>query len=273
MLRSHALVIAVAAAALLGLGVAQAADNPNIDPKAAAALQRMGSYLRSLSAYQVRAALTDEDVLEDGQKIQYSGQAEVLASSPNRLWARIVNDRKERVLFYDGKTLTVYAPRSGYYASIGAPGTIGQLAKTLDEQYDISLPLEDLFLWGSAGWNAGGIESLMDVGPSEVDGTTCEQFAVRQKDIDWQIWVQLGAYPLPRRIVISNRTDEERPQHTAVYTWNLAPSFNEATFAFTPPTGAKRIPLAKSSLLASAAGGSADSGNTAKPGNAATPRQ
>ena len=43
------------------------------DPEALAALDRMGAYLRTLTAIQVEAATTNEDVLEDGQKIQYTG--------------------------------------------------------------------------------------------------------------------------------------------------------------------------------------------------------
>jgi hypothetical protein len=234
-----------------GAGGASAADNPDIDAKALAALQKMATYLRSLSAYRIQAVTTDEDVLEDGQKIQYSESVDILASTPGHLRAQVLSDRRERILYYDGKTLSVFAPRVGYYASIAAPPTVAQLAKTLDNEYDISIPLEDLFLWGSAGWNSGGIESVMDVGPSQVNGTSCEQYALRQKDIDWQIWVQLGGFPLPRKIVISNRADPERPQHTAVYTWDLAPSFNEAAFAFNAPPWAHRVPLAKSAFAPS----------------------
>ena len=233
----------------IGLSVSHAADNPNIDAKAMAALQNMGSYLRSVKAYRVQALTTNEDVLEDGQKIQYSESVDIVASTPSHLRAEVLSDRRERILYYNGKTLSVYAPRVGYYASINAPATIAQLDKMLNE-YDLSIPLRDLFLWGSTGWNSGDIESAMDVGPSQVNGTTCEQYAVRQKDIDWQIWVQLGGYPLPRKIVISNRTDEERPQHTAVYTWDLAPSFNDATFTFDPPPGVHRVPLTKSASVA-----------------------
>jgi hypothetical protein len=240
---------------------ADAADNPNpnIDAKAQAALQKMSSYLRSLAAFRVQAETTDEDVLEDGQKIQYSGTADILASTPSHLRAEVLSDRSHRILYYDGKTLTLFAPRVGYYASINAPPTIAQLAKTLDNEYELSIPLEDLFLWGTAGWSSEGVTSVMDVGPSLVNGTTCEQYAVRQKDIDWQIWVQLGAYPLPRKIVISTRTDEERPEHTVVYTWDLAPSFNEAAFTFTPPQGVHRVPLAKTALASDAPTGNAAS--------------
>ena len=252
-------IVATAVLAVIAPTVACGAENPDIDPKAMAALQKMGTYLKSLSAFRVQAVTTDEDVLDDGQKIQYSESVDILASTPSHLWAEVVSPRKERLLYYDGKTLTLFAPRVGYYASIGAPPTIAQLSKTLNSAYDLKVPLEDLFLWGSAGWKSEGIESVMDVGPSEVNGTTCEQYALRQKDIDWQIWVQLGAYPLPRKIVISNRTDAERPQHTAVYTWDLAPSFNEATFSFTPPPGVRRVPLAKTSLAADTAAASAAS--------------
>lgn len=250
MVRIDLYAIAAAVALTVAPGGLQAAANPDIDPKAMAALEKMGAYLRTLNAFRVKAVITDEEVLDDGQKILYSSTADIVAKKPNRLRAAALSERRERLLFYDGKTLTVYAPRVGYYASIAAPPTTAQLAKALDDQYDISLPLEDLFLWGSAGWSSSAILGVMDVGPSAVEGTTCEQYALRQKDIDWQIWVQQGDFPLPRRLVITTRTDEARPQHTAVYTWDLAPSFNEASFTFQPPPGVSRVPLAKSSLAA-----------------------
>jgi hypothetical protein len=246
----HAIVAVLAST--VASSVAQAAENTDVDAKAIAALQKMGTYLRGLSAYRVQAVTTDEDVLEDGQKIQYSESVDILAKTPSHLWVQVVSDRRERILFYDGKTLNVFAPRVGYYASIEAPGTIAQLDTMLVNDYDLSIPLRDLFQWGSGGLSSAGIESVMDVGPSQVNGTTCEQYAVRQKDFDWQIWVQLGTYPLPRKIVISDRTDAERPQHTAVYSWDLAPSFNDVTFTFNPPPWAHRVPLAKSAFVANA---------------------
>jgi hypothetical protein len=33
-----------------------------------------------------------------------------------------------------------------------------------------------------------------------------------------------------------------------VYTWNLAPSFNDEAFSFEAPAGVQRVPLAKASL-------------------------
>jgi len=116
-------------------------------------------------------------------------------------------------------------------------------AFTATETFDVGADLGSPVRWGSPGWSASGITSASDVGPAVVAGTTCEQYAFRQQDIDWQLWIQQGDHPLPRKLVITSRDDEARPQHTAVYTWSLAPSFNEGAFTFEPPKGAARVVL------------------------------
>jgi hypothetical protein len=233
-------VLAAALSMLAGAaGAQQPAATPDVavEPDAIAALKSMGAYLRSLKQFQVDAATTDEDVLDDGQKIQTSGQTRILAVVPGRLFADVKTDRHDRIYLYDGKTFTLFARRAGLYASIPAPPTIGELSRMLDDQYDFSVPLEDLFFWGTPDWKADDITGAIDVGPSAVEDTTCQQYAFRQKDVDFQLWIQKGSNPLPRKIVITTRTDEARPQHTAVYTWNLAPSFDDQTFVFAPPPG------------------------------------
>jgi hypothetical protein len=230
---------------LILASAARAADTPALDPTALAALQKMGVYLRSLKAFQVDAVTTDEDVLDDGQKVQFSGTTSILARTPNKLRAEVVSDRQQRRYLYDGTHFTLFAERIGYYATIPAPPTILALADKLNADYDFSVPLEDLFFWGTNGWDSQAIKDITDIGPGEVAGTTCEHYVLRQDDVDWQIWVQKGEYPLPRKIVITTRTDEARPQHTAILTWNLAPSFNEAAFAFKPPAGAQRVVLSE----------------------------
>jgi hypothetical protein len=228
-------------ALLAAAGVAGAAEAPERDAAALTALEKMGAYLRTLTVFQIEAKTTDEDVLDDGQKIMYSGVTTVLAKKPAQFRASIDSDRKDRVLLYDGKTFTLYAKRANMYATVAAPPTILQLADKISADYGIEVPMLDLFLWGSEGKVTEGIKGASVVGPSDVDGTTCMQYAFRQDDIDWQIWIQRGDHPLPRRLVITTRTDEARPQHTVTYSWNLAPSFNDAAFTFDPPPSAQRI--------------------------------
>ena len=235
-------ILAIALAAMATQARAQAA--PDIDPDAMAALEKMGTYLRTLKAFQIRAAITTESVLDDGQKVAMDSIADLLVDKPDKLRMEATGDQQHRTFFYDGKTFTLFAQRLNFYATVPAPPTIIELIDKLDEKFDIELPLVDMFTWGTPRAAAREIKSAMDLGPTSIEGVTCEQFAFRQPGIDWQIWIQKGDYPLPRKLVISTLTDEARPEYTSVYTWNLAPSFDDAAFVFDKPKDALQITFA-----------------------------
>ena len=222
---------------------ADSQGNSNIDPDAMEALNKMGAYLRSLKAFQVDSEVATDDVLDDGEIITDSKTNTLLAVSPNLLRAELKSDDKDVFLFYDGKNFTVYGKLLNYYATVPAPPTTAQLVDKVYNDYGIEIPLVDLFKWGTDESAIKRITSAYDVGPSTVQGITCEHYAFRQEGLDWQIWIQLGDYPLPRKFVIRTLTDDARPQHTANLVWNLAPSYNEAAFSFDPPAGALRIAL------------------------------
>ena len=228
---------------MLGAGAGRAQQNPQIEPDAMAALQKMGAYLRSLRSFQVVANTTTEDVLVDGQKIQFAGVTNMVVRMPDRFLIDLIGDRRERRYIYDGKQFTLLARRANYYATVPAPPTVGQLADLIDQKYDLQLPLEDLFRWGGPQSRDADITSAMFVGPSAIDGVTCGHYAFRQEGLDWQVWIQFGDHPLPRKLVLTTMTDEARPQYVSTLDWNLAPSFNDATFTFVPPPGAGRVAI------------------------------
>jgi hypothetical protein len=133
-----------------------------------------------------------------------------------------------------------------YYATVPAPPTLAQLGTVLRDKYDIEVPLADLFRWGEGSATSAGITAASDIGPSQVDGVSCEHFALRQQDgVDWQVWIQQGDFALPRKLILTTTTDDARPDYSSVLTWNLAPSYNDAAFKFAPPPGAQRITFAQ----------------------------
>ena len=83
----------------------------------------------------------------------------------------------------------------------------------------------------------------MYAGQGFVGKDLCDHYAFRQGKIDWQIWIAAGGNPLPRKVVITNRADEARPQSVSVISWNLQPGFDDSIFSFTPPKGAKKIAI------------------------------
>ena len=131
--------------------------------------------------------------------------------------------------------------KNGFSATVEAPGTISELADKLETEYALQLPLVDLFRWGTPDSDLKGITAAEDLGSADVDGTTCEHYAYRQEGLDWQVWIQQGDFALPRKLVLTTTTDEARPQHSSTWTWNLAPSYDDSTFVFTPPKDAHQI--------------------------------
>lgn len=217
---------------------------PAIESEAVEALKSMGAYLRSLKAFQINSKSTSEVVLKDGQKVQYGRRTTLLAKTPDRLRGETEGDRGTMLYFYDGKKFTLFAKDDGYYSTVSAPPTLREFVDFVDDKYKVEIPLVDLFRWGAPGVDSPVLTGAIDLGPSEIEGITCEHYAFRQEGLDWQVWIQRGDFPLPRKFVLTTTTDEARPQHSSVLEWNLAPSYNETAFTFTPPPGTHEIVFA-----------------------------
>ncbi len=224
---------------------ADSKDGSAIEPGAMDALNKMGVYLRTLKSFQVVANITTDDVLDDGQTIQFSSKADLVAARPDRFRVEVTDDDGHRFFFFDGKNFTIYGQVVNYYATVPAPPTIAKLTDDLSDKYGIELPLSDLFQWGTDPDALRRIKGAIDVGPSSVNGITCEHYAFHEKDIDWQIWIELGEFPLPLKLAIRTLTDDAKPQYTETLTWNLAPSYSDDSFTFVPPPGVARVPLAE----------------------------
>ena len=218
------------------------AKNP-VDPAAIKAVKDMGAFLQTLRKFRVSTDASGERVLRDGQKIEHSALADLDVERPNKLHASMRSARAQRELIYDGKVVTLYTPAQKYYSSVEFTGNLGELMSRMETKFKVQIPLSDLFLWGTPAAPLDKIESAMNDGQDFVDDDLCDHYAFRQGKIDWQIWIKTGDKPLPRKVVITNRADEARPQSTSVIDWELQPTFDAAVFKFSPPEGAKKIDL------------------------------
>jgi hypothetical protein len=239
----HVSWLILSAAVLGGSGAVARAESakPAVDPNAIAALNRMGAFLRSQKAMTIIAEMTTDDVLDSGQKVQVNGVATLKVRRPDRMRIDVASDRRNEQIFFDGKTFTIYQPALSYYASFDAPRTLSQLVETAEEKYGIDLPLADLFYWGGENSSTAGIKGAISLGPSTVKGAKCDHYAYHQADVDWEIFLEQGARPLPRKLVVTTTSERTQPQHVVQLTWDLSPRLDEAQFAFAPPSSAHRI--------------------------------
>lgn len=213
-----------------------------IDPGIIETLDRMGNYLRSLTSFELQATSYTDVVLDNDQLAQFSRWSTLKVRRPDALRADIRDDGGDsKILYLNGRTATLFDPANKFYATMNAPGTIAETVKLLADRYGIELPVADLFYWDSNKTNTGAIKSADFMGYAYVDGRMTTHFVLRQADVDWQVWVERGASPLPRKLVITSTNQAARPQHSVLLRWNLSPKFGANDFDFKAPPGAHRI--------------------------------
>lgn len=223
---------------------------PAVDPAAIAALERMAAFLRGQQDFEVSSDTTTDEVSRNDQKVQVGATVSLKVRRPNRLRVEVASDRKNERLLYDGNLFTVYQPKPGYYAQFAAPPTLNELVDVLERRYGVDLPLADLFRLGTDEAQVRAIRGAALVGYSTVRGTPCAHYAFRQPDVDWQVWIEEGAQPVPRKLVITTTTERSQPQYTSVMTWTLGAKLENQMFAFTPPPNARRIEFAAGNAAA-----------------------
>lgn len=221
---------------------AQEARRGEIEPRAVDSLRRMSDYLAGLKDFSVRARHTGDMMLTTGQKVQYEGLSDVFVRRPNRLRSNRVGEVADLEFYYDGATVTLFGKRTRHYATAPAPSTLDAMLDDVRARLDMEPPAADLLY---ADVFKGLMTDVTDgfyVGPSVVSQIPTHHFAFRGRDVDWQIWIDDGARPLPRKYLITTKWSTGAPQFSVeLSAWKLGPGLDDATFKFTPPADARRI--------------------------------
>lgn len=220
---------------------AAALSASRIDPAVMSALDASRAYLRTLKSFELRAESTVDEVEPDDLKLEVINQVRYDYRKPNKLFVDWRTDRQSRRIFFDGKALTIYAPRVGLYASVPETGTVGDLLDRVAAKYGLDFPLPDIFQWSVGTQPVYNLKSAAYVGYARIAGADTDQYVFRQDDVDWQVWIERGARPLPRKIVITTRTDPTQPKFSALLQWNVDVALPDSQFVYTPAAGAKPV--------------------------------
>jgi len=230
----------------LTVALPAAADEPTqrtgIDPKAEQVLRHMSSYVSSLRSFRVESDTVDELVLKNGEKLQELSASRVEVQRPNKLRSDRLGPVADVVFRYDGNEFSIYGKRTGMYATAAAPGDLDRAIDVARDKLGIYAPGGDLLYSNPYEVLTEDVYQGSYVGLEPIDGVNCHHLAFRGKDVDWQIWVQDGAQPLPRRYVITSKNDPGQPEFSVrLSRWEPQAAVSAQDFTFTPPPGATRI--------------------------------
>ena len=209
---------------------------------AAAILKSMSDYLASQKTISLAFDTDIEIITPELQKIQFASSGQMQLSRPDKLRASRTGGYADIELVFDGKTATVFGKHLNAFAQLSAPGSVDQLVGILRSQFFVELPGADLL---SAHVYDDLILDVLDakhIGRGVVDGVECEHLAFRNQDTDWQLWVEVGDKPIPRKYVITSKGIGEAPQYTLrIKDWKTDVAAD--AFAFKPDPAAKKIAL------------------------------
>ncbi|MHC5121658.1 MAG: DUF2092 domain-containing protein [Planctomycetota bacterium] len=187
-------------------------------------LREMGDYLKSADAFTVHAESSYDAIDQDGQQIRYGGSADVALRRPDGFRFSFNGDERQRQAFF--------------YAVTEVPPVIDDAIDTLFDKYGVSVPLSDLLYEDPYGILIPNVLGGRWVGRHSIGGVPCNHLAFTQELIDWQIWIEDGAQPVPRQVLIIYKDEPGWPQYIArMKDWDFQPQFSDDYFQFQPPAG------------------------------------
>jgi hypothetical protein len=223
---------------------APAAAPRAVDPKADDVLRKMGQSLQAAKTFSFEVDDAVDELLTNGQKVQFGKHVKVLVRRPDALMATVDGDLEQMQYVYHGSQLAIVNRKDKCYALQDVPRNIDAMFDFMAERFGITATLSDLCFSDPYKAMTEHLRSGAYLGLHQVNGVKCHHLAFRQDVIDWQIWVEDSESAVPRKIVITFKEQPGHPQFTAfIDKWDLSAQATDAAFEFTPPGDCKRIDL------------------------------
>ena len=216
-----------------------------IEPRVQELMHRMSDRLAQVSALAMEAEEINDEVPADRPRMQLTSVRRVAMRRPDRLVADSTGDASNRSIWYDGRTASSLDREQNVWTSGTVPQTVDGALDWVFDQTGTVVPLADFLYANVYDRMMGQVQRGVYLGIHEAAGVPCHHLSFEQGTIDWQIWIDAGADPLPRKLVISYKTEDEVPQYSVtIRKWNVKADLPDALFKFVPPAGAKRVEIA-----------------------------
>jgi len=234
--------LAATTAASVGILVIAATQGARADDPAKI-LKGMTDYLAGQKSLSAKFDSDIEVITSELQKIQFTSSGEIKMNRPDKLRIRRTGGFADVELVYDGKTVSLYGNNAKSYVQSDLAGNVDQMITTLQSRTGGGMPGADLLLSNSYDELMATVSDSKHIGQGVIDGVECEHLAFRTVDTDWQIWIEPGAKPVPRKYVITSKTITGAPQYTLkIRDWKIDAN-PDTDFAFKAPADATKVAL------------------------------
>jgi hypothetical protein len=215
------------------------------DNEARAILERSAEFISAAERFEVEAEVSYDVNRAMGSLIESGSTRRITVVRPDRVRVEVARrDGSHLQLVSDGKEMTVHRSRDDVYAKQAIKGGLDSVVDTIIAQIGVRPPLMDLLysnLWAVLRPRIVAGESH---GKSIIGGVECTHLSFQDFDLDWEIWIENGERPLPRRIVVryDNRPGDPTVR-ISLGSWNLSPKTPDSLFALKVPKTARKVKL------------------------------
>jgi hypothetical protein len=213
---------------------AQKADARGLLARTSKAIAGLDSFIVSGEAY------TDA-WLDAGLVIEHSADVTMKVRRPGEM--RLTNRDSEttKEIFFGGGVLTVFNRSRNFYAQKEIPGDAGAAFDYAVNELGIDAPLLDFVSKDIAGLLLKEAQEVRYLGTSLMRGRLFDHVAIRDPEVDIQIWIAAEGPPLPGKMTITSKWKAGSPRFVAFLDWDTSPNFPSDALVFVAPEGATRI--------------------------------
>jgi hypothetical protein len=217
-----------------------------LEPHAIEILKAACARLAAAETMSFTAVVSYESPSRLGPPLVYSTESEVTVQRPDKLKVLALGDGPPSEFYYDGKTMTAFAPKENLVAVADAPPTIDEALRVAFDTGAVYFPFTDVIVADPYKDLADGLKIAFYVGQSSVvGGTTTDMVVYVTGDVFVQIWIGTDD-KLPRRIYAIYLNDHARLRHVLeLSNWQLDNAIPADAFVATKAAGAARIAFAR----------------------------
>jgi hypothetical protein len=247
---SVVLVVLLAGSGGSGIAQAAAAAAPavappaiELEPRALGILKGSADTLAAAKTVSFNAVVGEESPSRLGPPLLYSSRYQVVLQRPDKLRILSPGDGPATQFYYDGKSMSAFAPKENYIAQSDAPPTIDAALDQAFSKAQIYYPFMDLLDADPYKNVLLGLRVAFYIGESEsVGGVKTYVVAYVNDHAFVQAWI--GADDkLPRRLRAIYRKDPAMLRHEMDITdWKLNAPVAAGTFAV-PEAAKKALPI------------------------------
>jgi hypothetical protein len=217
-----------------------------LEPKAIDILKSSCSRLAAARTMSFTAVVSYESPSLLGPLLVYTTKSEVSLQRPDKLRVITPGDGPASEFYYNGKTMTAFAPVENLVAVADAPPTIDETLKAAFDTASIYFPFADVMVADPYKDLSDGLILAFYIGQSNiVGGTTTDMVAFANDNVFIQIWI--GAEDkLPRRIRGVYRDDLAHLRHDLeLSNWQLDVAVPVDAFDSASAGSANPMPFAR----------------------------